>query len=36
MRKNYDADFLIQEYAAGIAVEATINHRVYSYEKTYE
>lgn len=36
MRKNCDADFLIQEYAAGIEVDAKINHRIYRYEKTFE
>lgn len=35
MRKNHDANFLIQEYATGIDIEATVNGKQYSYEKKY-
>ncbi len=35
MRKNHDKDFLVQECATGIAVDAVICGRSLSYEKTY-
>ena len=34
-RKNINRDFSIQEYAAGISVDAEINGKRYSYEKHY-
>lgn len=35
MRKSYNEDFLIQEYAAGISVEVKVNGKNYGYEKQY-
>ncbi|MBQ4595422.1 MAG: hypothetical protein IJB14_00500 [Firmicutes bacterium] len=35
MRKNYDKDFLINEYATGISVRVKVNGKMYSYEKQY-
>ncbi len=35
MRKNHDKDFLVQECATGIAVEAAVCGRSLNYEKTY-
>lgn len=35
MRKNYNEDFLIQEYATGIAMEVKVNGKSYGYEKKY-
>lgn len=34
-RKNENREFSIQEYATGIAIDATINGKRYSYEKQY-
>lgn len=35
MRAQYDGDFLISEYSAGISVEVKANGRTYRYEKKY-
>ncbi|MBR3786867.1 MAG: hypothetical protein IKM63_02925 [Firmicutes bacterium] len=35
MRKSYDKDFLINEYATGISVRVKVNGKMYSYEKQY-
>lgn len=35
MRKNYDAAFLIMEYAAGISIDADVNGERLSYDKIY-
>ena len=35
MRKNHDADFLIQECATGISIDAEINGKKLSYDKIY-
>ncbi len=35
MRKNYNSDFLIQEYSTGINVKVKINGETYGYEKQY-
>ena len=35
MRRNYDADFLIQECSSGIAINAQVNRNQYVFDKIY-
>ena len=35
MRKNYDKDFLIQEYATGISIDGKVNGKDFVYDRIY-